>query len=355
MKTIRQALELEMIAEEKADDVYYFSIWAGSLDFLRFAVSRFLRGDSDSASPFDDPGAFPQHEKKLQDIVDEGLIEAIRLNQVELLKLLLQHRLVKKEYSKSAAEHGFIFEEIAFLRTESRLAMLELVLSSGFDVNYAYGAGVDKTPLMYFIESDRRCISSVYILLEHGADPFAVDEHGRTALHYAAACDFPSAATALEIHLPMETPLKDYLELKDFYGKTPLMHAVYSASLNMVESLLNDGARLLNRCPKGESAFDCIFEWSTGWFPPTETQLQKQFEVARLLFERLAELKRKQAFLPSKPTDTQDDDRDWCDVKELFRRIRSRRDHGDIWRMLEEFEEFEEEREAVLAGNKKTA
>ncbi|KAJ3117450.1 hypothetical protein HDU96_006687 [Phlyctochytrium bullatum] len=349
MKMIRQALELKMIAEEKADNVYCFSIWAGSLDFLRFAVSRFLRGDSDSESPFDNPSAFPQHKQKLQAIVDKALIDAVRLNHVALLTLLLQHPLVQKEYCESAAEYGVIFEEIAFRRTESRLAMLKLVLSSGFDVNY--GAGVGKTPLMYFIENDRRCISSVYILLEHGADPFAVDDQGRTALHYAAAYEFPAAARALEAFLPRDGYI-DLIERKDSYGKTPLMHAVYGTSLEMVEMLLDDGASMLIRDSDGSSAIDCIFEWDKNWFLPDETERMEQLDVVRLLLTRLAELKRKQAFLLSKPADTQGSKGDWCDVKQLFRRIRSRRKgNGDIWRMLKEFEEFKEEYDAVLAGN----
>ncbi|KAJ3108211.1 hypothetical protein HDU96_007653 [Phlyctochytrium bullatum] len=105
MNTVRQALELDVIVEDKACHVYFFSIWAGSLPLLRFAVSRYLRVDTVSPSPLDVPGAFPQHEKKLQDIVHEALIDAVVFDQFPLFEVLVLHPLVKKDHWRKSGSN----------------------------------------------------------------------------------------------------------------------------------------------------------------------------------------------------------------------------------------------------------
>lgn len=72
-----------------------------------------------------------------------------------------------------------------YVPSEESLEMLQLLLESGGDVE-ARDAENGETPLHHAARIG--CIEAMDILLEHGADPFAVSAHGRTIVHLAALC-----------------------------------------------------------------------------------------------------------------------------------------------------------------------
>ncbi|KAJ3117449.1 hypothetical protein HDU96_006686, partial [Phlyctochytrium bullatum] len=212
---IRQAMELKIMHDTAL--LGFLAIWTGSLDFFRFAVSRLLgvndgnHGDSKRFSPA---------RKQLRVYVNQALIDAVKTDNIELREILLLHPLLEKDFW-SAAGGGEIFHEVFNEEEEARFSMLHLLLllSVGFNVNF--GAGGDKTPLIYAIEH-AKCMSSVNLLLERGVDPLTVDYLGRNALHYVAGYEFEAAG-----HVVMEHALSnDFIDAKDSEGRTPLSYAI---------------------------------------------------------------------------------------------------------------------------------
>ncbi|KAJ3112767.1 hypothetical protein HDU96_004182 [Phlyctochytrium bullatum] len=288
-RTMIAALERDLIplAERSASWVYYFSAWLDSPNFFRFATARLLLGQEvdwsrvdDTASVLDDDSIFLENEEdvELSDFVNETLIDAIGEGAESLVKLLMHHRHVAKD------------DLIAFCLTPltaaceaaavGEVGLLPLLLEAGFDVNAEDG----------FRSRALLCATSVAqveLLLHSGADPLAKDDEGFNALHLFIKRGLGVEGVKMVLDRASEvTDSTAFCEFVNARGKrdrkTPLMNAVLTDP-RLVQLLLDNGARLLRQDHRGRRAMEFLFTRRCKWLN------EKRLEVARVLFQRLAE------------------------------------------------------------------
>ncbi|WIA34901.1 hypothetical protein OEZ86_013188 [Tetradesmus obliquus] len=116
------------------------------------------------------------------------------------------------------------------------------------------------TPLMMAAESG--CADSVRLLLQQGANPWAVDDVGCSALHYAAGADKPAIISLLlgaagdtgPVRGP-NAPHTRYANVRNQAGLTAVHYAVRAAAAQALEVLLRGGAN-----PGLVSFIDCMWE-----------------------------------------------------------------------------------------------
>eukprot|EP00879_Flechtneria_rotunda_P000452 GHRR01000551.1.p1 GENE.GHRR01000551.1~~GHRR01000551.1.p1 ORF type:complete len:601 (+),score=258.81 GHRR01000551.1:339-2141(+) len=174
---------------------------------------------------------------------------AARANHVEVL----QHVLMK------AAEVEYLYR--LQKGTKRQLSLVQQL------VNAASDRGV--TPLM--LAADRGCYESVKLLLDKGADPWAVDKlGGRTALHYAARYDniavlqllIEAAGEQGPVRFPNRQNTK-YVDVRTQTGFTAVHMAVHAnaqqalavllgSTANLMLSSLFDSLDCIN-CPRGST------------------------------------------------------------------------------------------------------
>ena len=121
-------------------------------------------------------------------------------------------------------------------------------LAAGTDVDAADANGI--TPLIAAVTSDQ--LEIVRLLLSAGADINARGPEDRTALIYAIQAEQPEMALFL-----LEQEDVD-LEARESHGSTPLVEAVVSRQLQVVEVLLERGADLNGPGPVGRTALHCV-------------------------------------------------------------------------------------------------
>ncbi|WIA14729.1 hypothetical protein OEZ85_003218 [Tetradesmus obliquus] len=116
------------------------------------------------------------------------------------------------------------------------------------------------TPLMMAAESG--CADSVRLLLQQGANPWAVDDVGCSALHYAAGVDKPAIVSLLlgaagdtgPVRGP-NAPHTRYANVRNQAGLTAVHYAVRASAAQALEVLLRGGAN-----PGLVSFIDCMWE-----------------------------------------------------------------------------------------------
>uniref|UniRef100_A0ABD2XQD5 Uncharacterized protein n=1 Tax=Trichogramma kaykai TaxID=54128 RepID=A0ABD2XQD5_9HYME len=121
-----------------------------------------------------------------------------------------------------------------------------------------------RTPLHYaaYVESGHQM--NLEVLLRNGANPNLADVEGLTPLHIICQRIWEDDDTVeLFFKICDEKNQTVQLDAKDKKGRTPLYHAVTSLLTNSIDPLLNRGANLSNFIFPTESDFDERFkEWS---------------------------------------------------------------------------------------------
>ncbi|WIA14730.1 hypothetical protein OEZ85_003219 [Tetradesmus obliquus] len=116
----------------------------------------------------------------------------------------------------------------------------------------------DITPLMMAAESG--CADSVRLLLRQGADPWAADKLGSTALHYGAGSGKPAVLLLLleaagevgPVHSPNAAHTR-YSDVRNTVGHTAVHYAVQAGAQQALAVLLSAGAN-----PLMASLCDCM-------------------------------------------------------------------------------------------------
>eukprot|EP00775_Hariotina_reticulata_P011968 gene11968-12111_t len=115
------------------------------------------------------------------------------------------------------------------------------------------------TPLM--LAADKGCLATVKLLLDQGADAWAVDNLGGcTALHYAARRNrvevlqllIEAAGEQGELNFP-NRPNTRYINVRTQWGLTAVHYAVHANAAEALAALINSGANILL-----SSLFDCM-------------------------------------------------------------------------------------------------
>ena len=141
------------------------------------------------------------------------------------------------------------------------------------------GNDVMWTPL--HVASSNGRIPIAEILLEHGANPDALDNFGRTAIHVALS---PwEESTDLELLLELLLDYGANMDVGDNRGWTPLHDATYYLYLRGVVVLLDYGADPHAQTNKGETPIQ-LANAPPSWVPKWD-----QAQIMRLLSERASE------------------------------------------------------------------
>ncbi|KAJ9448719.1 hypothetical protein DIPPA_02679 [Diplonema papillatum] len=220
----------------------------------------------------------------------------------------------------------------AFLSPERSAIVAKLITAESVEAPDTDPKDNGKTPLLKAAEKRALCV--VQLLHEHGAKLDAVDQLGRTPLHYAVeACDFDTidylldngadvsavqeGKTCLEkaadmtgyhtksksyIIRRLTTPAaEDWACSQDGTGRTPLHNAGLAGRVHLVEALLDSGAVADTPDVAGKCALQTVIEYGEGdretrealvriLSASTTAQLPKkvQDEVKRILNSRAA-------------------------------------------------------------------
>lgn len=155
------------------------------------------------------------------------------------------------------------------LRDDIRLELALALLNGGADVDQLHvpRAGDDSyqtpygTRAIITAASDVQCVELVRLLLERGADPGGC--HGQPGVHqtplHALADQTYSVAKRDFALVPLLCQYHAPLDALDEQGLTPLMHALERGSHRLVQRLLEAGASMDVRNPKGLG----VFQWMT--------------------------------------------------------------------------------------------
>ncbi|KAJ3103801.1 hypothetical protein HDU96_009141 [Phlyctochytrium bullatum] len=345
--TVTEALVLNLIPRRNATYVYFVAVWLDSLDLLQLALDIFVFETSTkpntvlSTHLFESLSGFPEHEVELRRVVNQGLLDAITTGNIGLVERFLKHPLSERS---GQLEGAIVLQAAIFaLKDECHDSIVRLLLSHGFDVNFQDDEGW--TALMYCSpESDK-----IKFYLENGANVLlTIDEAGSNAMHLSAGKPTDDDAKAIISYfrsIEHEDPnaqsvLQQCLDAKSSEGFTPLMVAVYYRSPSIVKLLLESGSNLFLRDHRGRTAVDYIHR---------RRKKPERFQVAKLLFEQLAKLKRNRLLRLNPPADSPDLDSDdtenGYDVKVLIRALAATDE--ELLEVFEEFEEFREELDAV--------
>ncbi|CAH1796627.1 unnamed protein product [Owenia fusiformis] len=141
----------------------------------------------------------------------------------------------------------------------NRVKMVELFLKHGGDI---HSLGRYDETLLHCCGRVHGNVKLAKILIEHGADLKATDDLGRYPIHSASSSGFFNKTPFIEYLLSTmnEADARDYLNIKDFYGNTPLMTAVNAENIPVTQSLQLLGAddTIVNN--NGQTAFDIAKE-----------------------------------------------------------------------------------------------
>ena len=125
-----------------------------------------------------------------------------------------------------------MMQSFANLCSTGNLEEVRAALARGEDVNGVIARPINQTGLMLAVM--KGCNSIVRFLLEQPTlDLNQTDNERSTALHYAAQHDNVEA-----VRLLLEDPRLNCVNLKDSYGKTPVMNAMFYNKVNTLRELV---------------------------------------------------------------------------------------------------------------------
>jgi len=176
----------------------------------------------------------PLNASDLSALLYELLRDAIRMENIELIKFCLEQGADVNETSKYGSP---LYQAIG----TSPLDVVKFLVSQGADVNEI---GIGGRTLLHEVVMYNRLhdvADVVKFFVSQGADVNAIDHNGETPLHQAARVSFLDAVKSL-ISLGADVNARDYS------GKTSLHAACFcDSSVEVVEYLLLQGADTLYR------------------------------------------------------------------------------------------------------------
>jgi ankyrin repeat protein len=194
------------------------------------------------------------HENYQRPDIVEILLEAgadpnIPSNNVPLFLALDQDELATVELLlKYGADPNHVYGrgntalEVVLNKKYANIDLVKLLIQWGADVNHP----TRRKTYLTMVPDDEEAIR---VLLEAGADPYAIDIEGSTEMNKAISGRHYNKVRLLSEIVGVDTPGRD--------GYTPLMRATFNMNFNMVKLLLELGADPLLEHPKtGETAFD---------------------------------------------------------------------------------------------------
>ena len=129
------------------------------------------------------------------------------------------------------------------------LEIVNALLENGLDLNLTNESS-KRTILHEAVSSSATETGAIILaLLEHGADPLAIDDHGITAWHAAAASGNLEVLKVLTQHMQRTKNL----EIRNEQGETALFVVVKSGSLGNTQFLLRSGANPDAQNARGET------------------------------------------------------------------------------------------------------
>ena len=133
------------------------------------------------------------------------LVSAIVLNRTKIVDILLKFGSDPNGYSGNVLPLG----AAVYM---NNMDVVRNILKHDADVNLRNGFG---TPVLHLCA---RSVTMTNLLLNHGANPNGVDNHGETPLHWAVSIPNPSTIDVLLLHGAIVTA--------NFDGETPLHEAI---------------------------------------------------------------------------------------------------------------------------------
>ena len=237
-------------------------------------------------------GAFPDRGNKFK---ETPLLEATKGEHLEVVKILLEHG--ADPYTKSQTDHTAFSWANSFGSAEMRRLFTDHFRAKSGDTALTYvcktgdlvearwlldnGANPDqinnegKTPL--YLATEKGHAEIVLALLTQGANPNLANKDGRTSL--SASQRTPQSGQDSNYKSRTEWIIKKLLEnganpkLKDHDRREPLLYAIMSGRLDLVEVLLNSGATI------NES----------GWSPLHYASKQNDANIVKALLDKGAD------------------------------------------------------------------
>jgi len=176
---------------------------------------------------------------------DTALHTAAHLNNVEIVKILLESGADPNPYSK----HKDWETPLHYAAEAGAVEAIQALVDSGIDVDTRKDQGL--SALLNTLKTGRPDFTTkvVTVLLDNGADPNLTDERGNSALHFAAAKGMTEV-------IPNLIENKANIDLQNGIGDTPLHRAAKSNKVEAVSLLIQYGADLNKENNKGETALD---------------------------------------------------------------------------------------------------
>jgi hypothetical protein len=175
-------------------------------------------------------GVSPSHEVIFELPIFPAYLCASFGGNQEVMRLLLEHGSLTPQRLYQTMEHTL---EPHQRSGEPFYDIAEIILSRGFNLNDR----AEKSRTLLHGSSNRGSLVAVQWLLKNGADPNALDDHGRTPLHVCAERN--TATTVLKLLIEAGSDPN----LRDSSGKTPLDYARQRARTKVIAYLTAIGAK----------------------------------------------------------------------------------------------------------------
>jgi ankyrin repeat protein len=216
---------------------------AGAVPGAALAASQLLNQESGIAPSITGLVLPPLNASDLSALLYELLRDAIRMENIELIKFFLDQGadVNEKNQFDSTPLHRAI-------QTES-LDVVKLLVSQGADV---HERGIGGATLLHEFETYAGSPDVMKFLVSQGADVNATDNDGNTPLHHAARNDLLDAVKCL-------VSLGANVNAIDHRGMTPLHEGLSfrgECSVELVEYLLSQGADVHAQDRYGRTALD---------------------------------------------------------------------------------------------------
>lgn len=172
---------------------------------------------------------FPINDKYLHNYC-YPVINAAAKGYYDSLKVLIKHN------AKLNVSFSISATPLYYALRNDHSECVDLLLSSGVERYISNKQRIDPTKLI-LLAANWGKVGSIKVLMKHGDDIDAVDDYGRNALHYAANNFFLDVAEEL---------IANNIDVnhKDVAGETPLHLACCRNHPEMVELLINNGAKV---------------------------------------------------------------------------------------------------------------